>query len=341
MAFGGPQSGGYPLTVFRMNLDVAATPLLLVALAGSLAVLLVAARFFTGAAENVGLAFGMSPFAVGVFIVAIGTSLPELVSSIIAVNRGTSEVVSGNVLGANTANLLLILGVVASASPRGIRLGEQYIAIDLNFMLGSSMVLALCMLDGSVGRLEAAALLAAYVAYVAYLMTEGRSANADAEFTEAVEPVPVTKVSIRDGLILLVSGFAIFLSGNVTLDALMSLAGRIGISPAIASLTILSLGTTLPELAVSISAARAGRAEMAVGNILGSCIFNSLGVVGVAAMVGPVVAPAELLRLPLPAYVVSALLFYQLTQDKRVSRWEGMLFTLLYLLLLAELAGIA
>jgi cation:H+ antiporter len=172
-------------------------------------------------------------------------------------------------------------------------------------------------------------------------MTEGRSADADAEFTEAVEPVPVTRVSVRDVLTLVGAGVAIFLSGNVTLDALMSLAGRIGISPAIASLTILSLGTTLPELAVSIAAARAGRAEMAVGNILGSCIFNSLGVVGVAAMVGPVLAPAELLRLPLPAYVASAVLFYQLTQDKRVSRWEGILFATLYLLLLAELAGIA
>jgi cation:H+ antiporter len=324
-----------------VNLDAAATPLVLLALAGALAVLLVAARFFTAAAENVGLAFGMSPFAVGVFIVAIGTSLPELVSSVIAVSRGTSEVVSGNVLGANTANLLLILGVVASASPRGIRLGEQYIAIDLNFMLGSSIVLALCMLDGAIGRVEGVVLVACYLAYVGYLMTEGRSAEADAEFSEAVEPVPVTRVSVRDVATLVGAGVAIFFSGNVTLDALMALAGTLGISPAIASLTILSLGTTLPELAVSISAARAGRSEMAVGNILGSCIFNALGVVGAAALVGPVVAPAELLRLPLPAYVVAALLFYQLTQDKRVSRWEGMLFTLLYLLLLAELAGIA
>jgi len=277
---------------------------------------------------------------VAVFVVAIGTSLPELVSSTLAVSRGTSEVVSGNVLGANTANLLLILGVVASASPRGIRLGEQYIAIDLNFMLGSSIVLALCMLDGLVGRLEAMALLSADVAYVGYLMTEGRSANADADFTKAVEPVPVTRVSRRDVLALVGGAVAIFLSGNVTLDALMSLAGRIGISPALASLTILSLGTSLPELAVSITAARAGRAEMAVGNILGSCIFNSLGVVGVAALVEPVRAPPELLRLPLPAYVVAALLFYRLTQDRRVSRWEGVLFTLLYVLLMAELAGI-
>lgn len=324
-----------------MNLDAAATPIVLLALMGALAVLLLAARAFTSSAENVGLALGMSPFAVGVFIVALGTSLPELVSSILAVRQGTSEIVAGNVLGANTANLLFILGVVAATSPRGIRLGEQYIAIDLNFMVGSAVLLSVAMLDGDVERLEAAVLVFAYLAYMGYLATEGRSEIADAEFTEALGDDARKKPSIRarDLLILAAAGGAIFASANVTLDALLALSARVGISPAIASLTILSLGTTLPELAVSVAAARSGRAEMAVGNILGSCIFNALGVVGIAAMVGRVDVPADLSRLPLPFYAASAVLFYLLTQDKRVSRWEGILFALLYLMLLAELAG--
>ena len=324
-----------------MNLDALASPLVALTLLGALAVLIVSAKSFTGAAEHVGIAAGLSPFAVGVFIVALGTSLPELVSSVLAVSRGTSEVVSGNVLGANTANLLFILGVVAAASKRGIRLGEQYIAIDLNFMVGSAMVLAVVMFDGAVGRVEAGLLVAGYVAYMGYLMTEGRSAGADAHFTSAIEAPATSRVRPRDVATLVAAGAGIYVGAGVTLDALMVSAGRIGISPAIASLTILSLGTTLPELAVSITAARAGRAEMAVGNILGSCIFNSFGVLGIAALVGPVVVPRELVRLPLPAYVGSAFLFYLLTQDKRVSRWEGVLFVLLYLLLLAELGGLA
>lgn len=323
-----------------MPLEPLASPLVVLALLGGLAVLLAAAKYFTEAAEHVGMALGMSPFAVGVLIIALGTSLPELVSSVIAVSRGTSEIVSGNVLGANSANLLLILGVVAAASPRGIRLGEQYIAIDLNFMMGSAILLALVMSDGSVRRIEAGILATAYVVYMGYLLTEGRSAKADAVFTEAIEPGPSATLRAREFVVLLAAGSAIFLSANLTLDALIVLAGRMGISPAIASVTILSLGTTLPELAVSVAAARAGRAEMAVGNILGSCIFNAFGVVGIAAAVGPVEVPAELRQLPLPAYVGSALLFYLLTQDKRVSRWEGMLFVLAYLLLLAELAGL-
>lgn len=324
-----------------MNLDAAATPLVVLVLVGALAVLLLAARAFTASAERVGLALGMSPFAVGVFIVALGTSLPELVSSILAVRQGTSEIVAGNVLGANTANLLFILGVVAATSPRGIRLGEQYIAIDLNFMVGSAVLLSMAMLDGDVERLEAAVLVLGYLAYMGYLVTEGRSDVTDAEFTEALgdDAKRNPSVRVRDVLVLAAAGAAIFASANVTLDALLALSARVGISPAIASLTILSLGTTLPELAVSISAARSGRAEMAVGNILGSCIFNAMGVVGIAALVGRVNVPADLSRLPLPFYAASAVLFYLLTQDKRVSRWEGILFALLYLMLLAELAG--
>lgn len=325
-----------------MNLDATATPLVVLALIGALAVLLVAAKAFTASAEHVGLALGMSPFAVGVFIVALGTSLPELVSSVLAVRQGTSEIVAGNVLGANTANLLFILGVVAATSPRGIRLGEQYIAIDLNFMVGSAVLVSMAMLDGDVERLEALVLVLAYVAYMGYLATEGRSDTADAEFSEARGDDPTQKpgIRMRDLVVLAAAGAGIFASANVTLEALLTVAARVGISPAIASLTILSLGTTLPELAVSISAARAGRAEMAVGNILGSCIFNALGVVGIAGLVGRVDVPADLARLPLPFFAASAVLFYLLTSDKRVSRWEGAMFILLYLMLLAELAGL-
>ncbi len=323
-----------------MDLTGVSSPLVAAALAGALAALIGAAKFFTGAAERVGLAFGLSPFAVGVFIVALGTSLPELVASILAVHREQSEVVAGNVLGANTANLLFILGVVSAGSRKGIQLGEQYIAIDLNFMVGATAVLALVMFDGHVGALEGLALLAGYLAYMGYVLSEGRSASAEADFDAAVATEQRRRSLTRDWLTLAGSGLAIFLSANLVLDALVILADRIGISPAIASLTILSLGTTLPELAVGVAAARAGRAEMAVGNILGSCIFNTFGVLGAASLVGPVIVPPDLLRLPLPACVAAGVLFYLITQDKRVSRWEGLLLALLYLLLLGELGGL-
>ena len=300
----------------------------------SLAVLLLAARRFTSSAERIGLALGMSPFAIGVLIVSVGTSLPELVSSIVAVTSGTSEIVAGNVLGANLSNLLLVMGAVAVAAPRQIQLGEQYILVDLHFLLGSAFMLALTLRDGRLAGGEPLFLLAGYAVYVIYLLKEGKR-EPDAEGSPAARP-PFPKAQLA---ILAAAAAVIYLSARVTVSSLESLALQLGVAPAMIALTILSLGTTLPEFVVSATAARAGKADVAVGNVLGSCVFNALAVAGAAALVGPVSAPDELLSLPLPVYGASALLFYLLTLDKRVSRWEGLLFLLLYGLFILEVAS--
>jgi cation:H+ antiporter len=310
------------------------------ALAGGLIVLVGGARGFTVTAERVGLSLGLSPFAVGVVMVAVGTSLPELAASMLAASRGVSEVVSGNVIGANTANLLLVLGCVAVVSRRGIRLRERYISIDLNFMAGSGALLTLVMYDGGISRLEGALLLVAYAAYMGHILTGGRSPSADAAFGEVLGEHGRRRGRAKDVAALAVLAAAIAVGAQLTLDALMALAFRLDISTAIASATILSLGTTLPEMAVSVASAARGRAEMAVGNILGSCVFNALAVIGIASMVGRINVPHDLMALPVPAFLGSVVLFYLLTQDRRVSRWEGLLFVLGYLLLLAELAGL-
>jgi cation:H+ antiporter len=312
-----------------------------VVFAFSLSVLLLAARLFTVSAERIGLALGMSPFAVGVLIVSVGTSLPELVSSIIAVTRGTSEIVVGNVLGANLSNLLLVTGVVAIASPRQLRLGEQYILIDLHYLLGSVVFLGLSLRDGRLSAVEGAFLLAAYALYVVYLLREGHTGKdvlvgIGAEERRGRKPFPAAQLAVVGGTAAL-----IYLGARFTVSSLEGIAAGFGIAPAIVAVTILSIGTTLPELVVSATAARAGKADVAVGNILGSCVFNSLGVAGTAALVGPVIAPEDLLQVPLPIFAAGALLFYLLTLDKRVSRWEGMLLVLLYGLFIMEIARVA
>ncbi|GAB1343521.1 calcium/sodium antiporter [Gemmatimonas sp.] len=313
-------------------------PILLFLLA--LVALLVAAHFFTGAAERLGLAFGMSPFVVGVFIVAIGTSLPELVASLIAVSNGTSEIVAGNVLGANAANLLLILGAVSVVVPAGrMVLGEQYLFIDLHFLLGSILALGTAMADGMVSRGEGVLLLLAYVVYVAYLMAEGRTGSAEKAMEDQLPRASRHRVAL-DAAILVAGGVAIYLAGDRTVAALEQVARDLAISPAVASVTILALGTTLPELAVSVSAARRGLASLAVGNILGSCVFNALTVTGAGAVLGGIVVPTALRQFALPFVAASSLLFYLLTQDKRVSRWEGLLFLVLYLLFMGKMSGL-
>ena len=309
--------------------------LTLLTFAASLLVLLAAARFFTQGAERIGLALGMSPFAVGVLIVSVGTSLPELVASIVAANRGTSEIVLGNVLGANLSNLLLVMGAVAVAARASLRLGEQYILIDLHFLLGSVLLLALALRDGVVGRLEGVALLAAYAVYLLYLVREGR---AEAEPTRGGAAGPAPAVAWRDLLVLGACAALIYLGARYTISSLETIALRAGVSADLVALTLLSLGTTLPELVVSATAARAGKADVAVGNVLGSCVFNTLAVTGTASLVGPLQTTPELRELPLPVFGASALLFYLLTLDKRVSRWEGVLLLLVYGFFILEVA---
>jgi cation:H+ antiporter len=312
----------------------------LVTFASSLTVLLVAARFFTVSAERIGLALGMSPFAVGVLIVSVGTSLPEMISSVIAVTHGVSEIVVGNVLGANLSNLLLVTGVIAMAAPRQVRLGDQYIMIDLHYLLGAALVLALSLRDGVVTRVEGTFLLGAYAAYLLYLMKEGKVEKdltiGGSQSVRATRRFPWTQVAV-----IVVTGAFIYLGARFTIASLASVAGRLGVAASIVAVTILSVGTTLPEMIVSATAARAGKADVAIGNVLGSCVFNSLGVGGVASLVGRVNAPDELLTLPLPVFAAAALLFYLLTLDKRISRWEGMLFILAYGLFIMEVARLA
>lgn len=306
---------------------------------GSLALLILAARFFTGAAERIGLALGMSSFVVGVFIVAIGTSLPELVASLLAVKAGASEIVSGNVLGANASNLLLLLGIVSIVSPGRIALGEHYLFIDLNFMLGSMLLLGASMVDGNISAAEGLLLIGAYASYTIYLVHEGRSSSAESAQAAAL-PGASRRLAV-DVIILMAAGFAIYVGGEWTVDALREMATVWAVPPAIAAVTILSIGTTLPELAVSVTAARRGQGALAVGNILGSTIFNSLAVAGAAAVAGGVVVPTSLLMFALPFVAASTLLFYLLTQDKLVSKWEGLLFLNLFALFMLEVVGLS
>lgn len=307
--------------------------LLFLTFVASLALLLISARLFTSAAERLGLALGLSTFMVGVIIVGVGTSLPELVSGLISVSQGVSEIVSGNVLGANVSNLLLILGVSTVFSVlRPVYLGEAYIAIDLHFLVGSAFVLGVVMFDGVVGRVEGLCLLAVYGVYVAYLLKEGSSGQK----SETRPPV-----AVRDLLIVALSAVGIYFGADWTVNSLQGLATGLGVPTAIVAVTVLALGTTLPELVVSITAARLGKASLAVGNILGSCVFNALVVVGAGAVYGTVKAPPELTGFALPFVAGSSLLFYLLVQDRRISSWEGMLFLVMYGLFILEVSGLA
>lgn len=267
---------------------------------------------------------GLSPFVTGLIIVAVGTSLPELVAGIVATAGGNSGIVAGNVFGANISNLLLILGLITLFSKKSIELGEAYIFIDLHFMLGSMLMLCLFMWDGSLSTGEGLLLLAGFVVYQVHLINSEKVPEAE------VNPRMNYKNRVHF-LWLITGGLGVYAGAELTVDALTKLSTAAGISQTVISATVLSLGTTLPEMAVSLSAVREGKTQIALGNILGSCIFNAFMVMGAASLFGPVHLAPDVRSLVVAFAIGAALFFYLLSQDRRVNRFEGILFILFYI----------
>lgn len=290
----------------------------------SLLVLLFSSRKFTAASVKLGAWMKLPPFVIGIFIVGIGTSLPELISGIFSVSAGQSEILSGNLLGANISNLLLVTGLAVTFNRRDISIGSQYIYTDLHFLIGGFFVFYLFAFDGDIKLAEGAFGIVLYLIYSFYLI-RGESGPGHEEHAVEVESFPAKSL-----LILCVSCIGIWIGADYTVSSLSELAQRLSVPSSLISLTLLSLGTTLPELAVNISAIRQGTPELAIGNVLGSCVFNITVIPFVAGLFGTIEIPGQLASFSLPVMVGCGLLFYLLTHDKRISPWEGALFVLLY-----------
>lgn len=290
----------------------------------SLAILIKSSDWFTESAEKIGLSFGMSPFVIGVTIVAIGTSLPELISSIFAIIANSTEIITGNVVGSNIANIFLILGVAAVIAKKDIIIGHELINVDLPLLVSSAFLLTFMLLDGSLVWWEGLILLAGLVIYFAYTLKAGSSEDEKAMYKDLDKPSNSTY------LILLASIFGIFIGAKYTIDSVLALAGILNIGVEILALSVVALGTSLPELAVTISAARKGKGDMAVGNVLGSNIFNTFAVMGISGLITPIIVTQSLLMFALPVMVGATLLYFFITQDRHLTRYEGWMLILFY-----------
>ncbi len=297
----------------------------------ALSSLLFSARIFTTSAEKIGTYFNLPTFVIGVFIVGIGTSLPELISGVISVKKSSSEILTGNIIGANISNILLITGLAVAFNRKNIHLNSGYIYIDLHFLLGSFMYFFMIGYDGNIGVLEASFGLVMFFIYALYLI-KGETIETSKNEN------PSKKFPFIAIFILLLSAAGIYFGADYTISSLEIIASNLSIPKSLVALTLLSLGTTLPELAVNISAIKQGKAEMAIGNILGSCIFNTLVIPPVASFFGPITISDSLLGFSLPVMGACGLLFYLLTQDKRISIWEGIMLICLYGLFIVETA---
>ena len=290
----------------------------------SLFVLIKASDFFTNAAEKIGISLGISPFLIGVTIVSVGTSLPELISSITAVYQNSSEIVFGNVMGSNIANIFLIIGT-ASLISSPLNILYELIHVDLPLFVGSAFLLGLTVLDSNFSINEAIICILGYVVYVFYTISSGKEEQQSETIDTSQKSFPVKQI-----VIVIVSALFVFFGATYTIKSVTKISEILEIGKELIALSAVALGTSLPELIVTISAARKGNPEIAVGNVLGSNIFNSLIVMGIPRLTGKLEIPDDVLGSGLLVLLVGTILFFFVTQDKQVTRWEGLIFFIFY-----------
>ncbi|HAV63322.1 MAG TPA: sodium:calcium antiporter [Verrucomicrobiales bacterium] len=271
------------------------------------------------------LRLGLTPLVVGLTVVAFGTSAPEMVVSVQAALAGQGAVSIGNVIGSNSLNIGLILGITALIYPLKVQL--QILRLDTPIMVGVSLVAAWLLADLTIGRPEGALLFAGIVGYTYFTVSYARkvkpTAEVEAEFAEAVAQ---PRHGIWLDLLFIVAGLALLAGGSHFLvDGATRLAKGFGVSEAIIGLTIVALGTSMPELVTCVVAACKKEPDIALGNIIGSNIFNILGILGVAALVRPITGEGIRMTDVYVSIAFATVLLPILMTGRTLQRWEGLL----------------
>ena len=299
----------------------------------SLGSLVWASGIFVAAAERIGLGLRMSPFVVGALVMGIGTSLPELVSSVYAALAGETEIVVGNVLGSNITNILLVLGIAGLIAGTA-RLKQDLLHIDLPMVLGSAVLLSFLIVDGEFTRMDAVLCLVGAGIYVySTLAADGSKAPAGAH--------PAGRPAIRTWLRLLGALGLVVVGAKYTVDAAVVLATALGIGTEVIALSAVAFGTSLPEIMVAITAARQGKIELVVGNILGSNVFNAFAVMGVPGLITPLMVPHDVVTFSMPVMIAVTVLYVLVTVDAKVNRFEAALLLLFYAYFIGHLYNLA
>jgi len=332
----------------------------------SITVLVKASDFFTDSAEKIGIFLGIPQFIVGVTFVAVGTSLPELISSLIAVGKGASEIVVANVVGSNITNVFLVLGFAAVICKK-ISIKHDILKIDLPLLLGTAFLLGIQIYDGIYTTFEAVLSIISMLLYFAYTLyhkhdevehikdksskkntshkkttskESGKTALSKKKTEKKVDEKDKTgkkKLGIWPIIILILSGVGIYLGAEYTILAVLKISEIMKIGTEIIAVGAIALGTSLPELAVTISAAKKGNTGMIAGNVLGSNIFNATLVMGVSGLAGNLIIPANIIAFGLPLMIIATILFVVTTQDRKITLWEGLSFLLFYVFFIGNI----
>ena len=322
-------------------------------------IVLKGADWLTDGAVNIATRFGVSQMVIGLTIVAMGTSMPEFCVSMVSALKGTPDLAVGNVVGSNTLNTLLIVGCSALVAP--IMVKRSSVKRDIPFAVVASLLMLLFCLDGAIGRVDAAVFFAGFCLFMfvtlkyaktteehaATVATNGAatataiseastsqasSSEASSSETSAPESSQASGTSMLKAVVMLVVGLLCLIAGsNMFVDNASFVASSLGVSDAVIGLTIVAGGTSLPELATSMVSAKKGNSDIAIGNVIGSNVFNILMIIGITGLVKPMHI-AGITTLDLIMMLASMLLMWFFCRTTyKVKRWEGAVLTIVYL----------
>ncbi|MFT4326456.1 MAG: calcium/sodium antiporter [Candidatus Woesearchaeota archaeon] len=291
----------------------------------SLYVLIKSADIFTESAEHIGLKFGLSQMVIGVTIVAFGTSLPEILSSVFAVVKGNTPIVVGNVMGSNIANILLVLGIMAIVG-KSVKISSKHMLNDVAFLIWSVTFFSIFIYTGVFTIIHGILSLILLAWYLFKTMSYKK-----------IELVEKRNFEKKYYAFFPISILGLYFGAQYTVQGLIVSATSIGLNPAIASATFLALGTSLPELSVCLTALKKKKAELAIGNIIGSNIFNLYGVMGIASLFGSIYVSRFMIEVVFNHMLLATLLFMMYVQKKKITRGAGILFVGLYIAFLVNL----
>jgi cation:H+ antiporter len=309
-----------------------------IAVLAGLATLVAGGESLVRGASALAAVLRISPLVIGLTVVAFGTSAPELAVSVQAAYAGSGDLAVGNLVGSNIANVLLILGLAALVAPLSV--SSKLVRIDVPLVIGASFLLLLLGLDGDVDAWEGLLLLALLAAYNVWSIRQGRAESEEVQASFG-SVAPAGGRSLLFHVALVVLGLVLLgLGARWLVDGAVTIARFLGVQELVIGLTVVAIGTSLPELVTTLLAGLRGERELAVGNVVGSNLFNILGVLGLASVVAPdgIPVPEAALALDIPIMIATAVaclpIFFT---GHRIARWEGGLFLFYYLAYLVYL----
>ena len=298
-----------------------------------LPVLLWSAGKFVGGAASVANHFGVSPLLIGMLIIGFGTSAPEIIVSVFAAIQGNSGIALGSAYGANIANILLILGLTAIISPIAVK--SEIIKKELPVLLGITFFAAWQVWDLNISKDDAFSLLGLFVLLLSWSIYHGMKGDKDALADEYDEEINSNEGTVKTHVMWLIAGLLLLVaSSRMLVWGAVEVATFFGVSDTIIGLTVIAIGTSLPELASSLMAVKKGEHDLAIGNVIGSNMFNTLAVVGIAGTIQPMAVGSEFLYRDVMVMFASTIALFifciGIKRQGRLNRLEGGAFVLAY-----------